>query len=161
MEFNGRVNPEGGITLGAYQRAAFVELAKKTPGMMVKISPILPESNKARRYLEGCIIPLVAYYQEGMDHRSSGDCEKIREWLKLEFNAETVIVSGKSQRVAKSTKGRDALNRFIEAVITWLQENYAPPAEALDPEHYKLWRDTVMDGPANYIDWMVEQKILK
>ena len=50
---------------------------------------------------------------------------------------------GKNHRIAKSTKGREALQPFLERVIEWLQENYAPPAEALDPEQFKAWRDTV------------------
>lgn len=45
--------------------------------------------------------------------------------------------------VGKSTKGRDALQPFLERVVDWLVENYAPPIEALEPERYKVWQDTI------------------
>ena len=30
-----------------------------------------------------------------MDHRNTDDCEKVREWLKQEFNGELVVINGK------------------------------------------------------------------
>jgi hypothetical protein len=63
-------------------------------------------------------------------------------------------------KVPKSTRGREVLNRFLEDVVGWLQDNYAPPVEALDPNSFKLRRDTVMDGPDNYIDYLVTKGIL-
>jgi hypothetical protein len=40
--------------------------------------------------------------------------------------------------------------------VTWLVENYAPPAEALDPASFKVWQDTVFPngGADNYIDYL-------
>ena len=72
-------------------------------------------------------------------------------------------IGGRVQRVGKTTKGRPVLNLFVERVIDWLTENYAPPQEALDPEKYKNWRDTIFPfgGPANYIDYLVEIRVLK
>ncbi len=80
-----------------------------------------------------------------------------------EMNGEMVAISGKTHVVAKSTRGRVALNPFVERVIDWLAENYAPPAEALDPERYKTWRDTIFPhgGPDNYIDYLQEINLLK
>jgi hypothetical protein len=49
----------------------------------------------------------------------------------------------KSQKIGESTKGRAALQPFLERVVTWLVENYDPPQAALDPEQYKKWRDTI------------------
>ncbi len=65
--------------------------------------------------------------------------------------------------VAKSTKGRAALNPFVERVLDWMNDNYAPPAEALDPERFKVWRDTIFSfgGPATYIDYNIETGILR
>jgi hypothetical protein len=31
----------------------------------------------------------------------------------------------------------------------------------IDPAKFKIWRDTVMDGPDNYIDWLVMKGLLK
>ncbi|MFN3658160.1 MAG: hypothetical protein ACK4UO_12965 [Pseudolabrys sp.] len=149
--------------MGERNRAIFVDLLRKNPGILIKITTVLPESQKQRAYLEGAVIPLVTFYQEGLDHQSSDDCTKVREWLKLEFNGQLLELNGKSRIVARSTKGREALNAFLERVVEWLQENYAPPAEALDPEAYKRWRDTeMMTGETtDYIDHLVETGVLK
>lgn len=61
----------------------------------------------------------------------------MREWLKAEFNGELVVIDDKMHRIGKSTKGREALNAFLERVIGWLIDNYAPPAEALDAKSSK------------------------
>lgn len=53
------------------------------------------------------------------------------------------------------------LNEFVEDVVAWLQDNYAPLAQVLEPASFKQWRDTVMDGPDNYIDYLVAQGLLK
>lgn len=161
MEFTFRVTKDGGMDFGERGRVYFKQYLASNPGALCKIVPLLPESNKQRRFLEGAVIPLVTFYQEGMDHRNSDDCATVREWLKLEFNAESVRIAGKYQKIPKSTRGRGALNAFLEQVVEWVQDSYGPPAEALDPAGFKLWRDTVMDGPDNYIDWLALQGILK
>ena len=47
-------------------------------------------------------------------------------------------------------------------VVEWLVENYAPTAEALDPERYKVWRYTVFPdgGPETYIEYLREVRLL-
>ena len=42
-------------------------------------------------------------------------------------------------------------------------ENYQPPAQALDPERFKEWRDTIFPalGPDNYTDYLVSVGILR
>lgn len=97
-----------------------------------------------------------------MDHRSHEDVRRVREWMKEEFNGEMVELGGKVHLVPMSTKGREALQAFLERVMTWLIENYSPPAEAIDPEKFKHWRDVVFPqgGPDNYIDYLHETKIL-
>ncbi len=158
MEFLGRITKDGGLDFGERNGVIFKRYLADNPGIVLRITPVLPESGKQRRYLEGAIIPLVTYYQEGMNHRSSADCEKVREWLKQEFNADLVSIAGTVHPIAKSTKGREALNAFLERVVDWLVENYQPPAEALDPERYKVWRDTIAPdgGPDNYIDYLAK-----
>ena len=162
-EFLGRITPDGGLNFGERNGVIFKRYLADNPGIVLRITPVLPESGKQRRYLEGAIIPLVTYYQEGMDHHSSDDRAKVREWLKTEFNCELINIGGKVHAVPQSTKGREALNRFLEQVVDWLVENYQPPAEALDPERYKVWDQTIRSfesGPDNYIDYLVETHIL-
>jgi hypothetical protein len=161
MEFICR--PDGhGLNLGQRNTAAFLAFVRDNPWVPWRLAPILPESNKQRGYLEGAVIPLVAYYAENYDHRNSADLREVREWLKMEFNSTSVVVNGQVHQVAKSTKGRDALQPFLERVVGWLQDNYVPPPEALNPESYKVWRDTIFPngGPSNYIDYMVECGVL-
>ena len=163
MEFQCRGTEDGKIEFSPYGRAAFKDFLTKNPGIRLKITAELPESDKLRRYFEGALIPLIAFYQEGMDHRSSDDREKVREWLKEEFNGELVTIAGTVHRVGKTTKGRDALNGFVERVMDWLTDNYNPPKEAIDPKHFKTWRDTVFPfgGPETHIDYLLEMGILK
>ena len=61
----------------------------------------------------------------------------MREWLKAESNGELVVNDDKVHRIGKSTKGREALNAFLERVIGWLIDGYAQPAEALDAKSSK------------------------
>ena len=158
MEFIARITPDGGFNLGARNSAMFDDFVKKNPTIPWRLAPVLPESDKQRRFLEGAVIPLVAFYQEGFDHHSHEDCRKVREWLKEEFNGELVELGGKIHRIAKTTKGRDQLQPFLERVIIWVMEQYAPPEEALNPDAYKVWRDTIFPygGPTNYIDYLCD-----
>lgn len=153
----------GQMKLSPYEGAKFRMFMKDNEGARLKIEPILPESNKLRRYFEGAVIPLVAFYQEGMNHKSGEDCRRVREWLKAEFNGEMVVIGGKVRQVARSTKGRQSLNPFVEHVVTWLIENYCPPNEALDPEKYKYWHDAIYShgGPPNYLDYLIETRVLR
>jgi hypothetical protein len=56
-----------------------------------------------------------------------------------------------------------ALQPFLDRVVEWLQENYAPPPEALDPERFKVWRDTIFPngGPSDYISYLQEVGVLR
>lgn len=164
--FTARIKNDGsGLELGSdFTRRLFKDFLKKNAGARVRVELELPESRKMRGYLEGGIVPLICYYQEGMDHHNPDDIRKVREWLHCEFNSEMVVVAGKVRTVPKSTKGRKELNAFMERVMDWLQENYAPPAEAINPENYKKYRDEIRpfeDCPENYIDFLIETKVLK
>jgi hypothetical protein len=103
---------------------------------------------------------MVTYYQEGLDHRNTKDNEKVREWLKMEFNGEFITMKGKAIKVPGSTKNK--LKEFTERVMDWMNgEGYQ--VELLDPKDYKKWRDTVFPfgGPDNFIDYLEETGKLK
>src|ERR1700722_11773331 len=85
MEFICRISRDGGMDFGERNRVYFKSYLKAHPGVLLKITPVLPESDKQRRYLEGAVVPLATYYQEGMDHRNADDRASVREWLKLEL----------------------------------------------------------------------------
>ena len=126
-----------------------------------KKSITMPESIKQRGFFEACLCPLVTFYQEGMDFHNSDDVQKVREWLKLEFNSQMVEIKGKVHRIAQSTKKK--LNQgMLEKIVGYLEDNYAPPIEALDPEFYKDWRDRIYPygGPDNIIDYLISLEIL-
>lgn len=163
MEFQCRGTPDGGLQFGPDNRRRFKAFLAANPGIRLKITAQLPESRKMRGFLEGGIIPLIAYYQEGMNHRNPDDCARIREWLKEEHNGELVDIGGVVHKIGKTTKGREALTAFLERVMDWLIENYQPPKEAIDPENHKHWRDTIfpIKGADNYIDYLAETGILK
>jgi hypothetical protein len=156
MEFTFRVDPDGALQLGQRNTAIFLDFVKNNPNVPWRLAPVLPESSKQRRYFEGAVVPLVAFYQDGMDHRNQEDLRRVREWLKEEFNGELVIIAGKAHRIGRSTKGREALRPFLERVLDWLVENYQPPAQTLDPGSFREWRDTIFPsaGPDNYIDYL-------
>lgn len=160
-KFMGRFRADGGLDFGSYTKMNLKKFMKENPGMPFELKPIFAESDKQRGWFEGALVPLVTFYQEGMDYRNSKDNQKVREWLKLEFNGEMIEVGGKVHRVAKTSK--NALQPFLERVTDWLIENYAPPMEALDPEKYKHWKAAVFPygGPDNYLDYLLELKILK
>lgn len=161
--FKGRFTKDGkGFLFSEFYRIRLKEYMRKNPGAPFEIKPILQESGKQRGWFEGGLCPLVAFYHEGLDHRDYKDVKRVREWLKMEFNSEIVGLLGKVHRVAKSTKN-ELNSGFLERVVDYIIENYAPPSEALDPNKYKHWRDTVypFGGPDNYIDYLVEINMIK
>ena len=161
-EYHCRISEDGGFNFGERERVYFKQFMKSNPGMLLKIIPVLPESKKQRKMFEGAFVPLVTYYQEGLDHTSTEDLERVRWWLKKEFNGEMVEIGGKVEKVPKSTKGRDVLQPFMERVLNWIIEQYSPPPEALEPSKYKYWKDAIRPygGADNYIDYLKELKIL-
>jgi len=162
MDFRALGNPDGTLTLGKAKNA-FRDLLRQHGPVDVYLTVELRESNKARRWFEGGLVPLICHYQDGMDHRSHEHRREVREWLKAEFNGEIVEMNGKAHRIARSTRGRAVFDPFVERVQDWLIENYAPPLEALDPKKWKHWRETVFpipNSPDNYIDYLVEIGLL-
>ncbi len=161
--FKGRFSKEGtGLVFSDFYKQKLKFYISKNPNKPFELTPVTPESGKQRRYFEGAVVPLIAFYQEGMDHRNYKDHDKVREWLKIEFNSELVNIGGKAHKVAQSTKNK--LNQgFLERITDWLQENYQPPMEALNPADWEHWHDTIYPygGPDNYIDYLLEIKKLK
>ena len=144
-----------------YNRLRLKQDLRENIGSRYKIERYIPESNKQRRFFEGAVVPMVTYYQEGLDHRLPEDNRKVRDMLKIEFNGELVVVAGKTVKIAKTTKGE--LNRgFLERVIDWMSDQ-GYNTDLLNPAEYKHWHDVVFpsgDGPDNYIDYLVELKRL-
>lgn len=161
MEFSCFGTQEGNLDFGYYGKENLRRYTLENPGVRFRITPILPESGKLRGYFEGCLVPLITVYQDGLDHRRSEDCDKVRE--KAEFNSEFVNIAGRSVRVGKSTKGREVLKHVVEKTQECLIDNYAPPVEAMDSESWKRWRSSVapFGGPDHFIDYLVELSILK
>ncbi len=146
----------GGFDLGSdYNRSRLKQFLKDNEGMRLKIEPLTPESAKQRKFFEGAIVPMICYYQEGLNYRNSNDLHKVREWLKLEFNAEYVVINGKSCIVPGTTKGH--LQPFLENVLDWMVDQ-GYQVDLLNPEQYKYWKDVVfMNGGADtYIDYLLE-----
>lgn len=164
MNFNAISGPNGQLSLGSeYNAKRFRQYLKDNIGMRFEINTLIPESNKQRRFFEGAVIPLLAYYQEGMDHHNSEDRRRVREWILMEFNGEWVVVAGKKIRVKKTSKGqlRDGL---LERIIDWMMDNYGGDvARALEPGRYNNWHDVIYGagGIDNYIDYLVDSKIIK
>ena len=117
----------GGLEFGDRGHAIFIQWLLDKPGSLLKIIPVLPESDRQRRFFEGAVCPAHRALPGGP--RSSN--RRVRQWLKIEFNGELVAIDDKVHRIGKSTKGREALNAFPERVIGWLIDNYTAPAEAL------------------------------
>lgn len=155
-------SPEGGFDMGSeYNRLRLKQDLRQHTGSRYKIERVTPESNKQRRFFEGAVLPLIAYYQEGMHYENSSDLEKVREWLKIEFNGEMVVIKGKAIKVGGSTKGK--LNTgFLERVIDWA-ESQGYQTELLNPAEYKHWHAAIFPfgGPDNYIDYLLELGKLK
>lgn len=165
MTFTATSNQEGRLIMSDYAKLMLKKLAKENPGTRFKIEQLIPESSKQRAYFEGALIPLYMYFQENLDHKDSSQHEIAREQVKMAFNAELFPnpITGATEKVALSTKGRSVLKRVSEDLQDWLVEQYAVNPEVLSPEHYKKWRDTIFPygGPDNYIDYCVEKGILR
>lgn len=150
------VSLDGKLSLGSeYNSARFRKFLKDHPYARLKISPLLPESGQLRRFYFGALVTLIAFYQDNMDYRNGDDLEKIHEWLKLEFNAHVVEISGKKVKVAKSTKGE--LKSMIERVMDWMgEQGYA--IDVLNPDEYKRFMDEIYsDGLYdNYISYLID-----
>lgn len=161
--FVGRFSSTGtGMNFSDTMKFYLKKFAIENPNMPFEIKPIFAESSHQRGWFEGALVPLVTFYQDGMDYQNSNDNKKVREWLKLEFNGELVTISGKVHKIAQSTSHRLNLG-FLERITDWLETNYAPPTESMDPKAWKHWHDAIFPngGPDNYIGYLLERNIIK
>ncbi len=147
---------KGRLSLGSDEnRARLADFLKANKGTRIRIDPYTPESSKQRKFFEGALVPFVTFFQENLDHHDSSDLDRVRDWLKIEFNGQYITLGGKAVRVPKSTKGE--LNRgLLERILDWCGEQ-GYPIEFLNPEEYKDWRDRIRptEGPMDYIDYLV------
>lgn len=143
------------MEFGERNRALFKHYLAEHPGMVLKITPVLPESQKQRRFYHGAVLPLWAYL-DGKDYRSHQVLDDLHEVAKLEFNGEVITVAGVPRKVGRSTAGmlRDG---FLERVIGYLEENYGiDPSQCLNPADYKHFIDEVLlyGKYDTYIDYL-------
>lgn len=153
----------GKLNMNEHNKKMFIDFLRKNEDMRMEITSLTPESTRLRGFFEGGILPFIAYYQEGMNHRDYKDIHKVREWLKTEFNGDVVIMGGKQHRITKSTKG--LLKVFIERVLDWMGEQ-GYKIELLNPDEYKRWKEEIfptgeINDPDNYIDFLISIGKLK
>lgn len=148
-------NP-GKLSLGSSEnRARLADFLKANPGVRLRIEAVTPESRKQRAWFEAALVPFVTYFQDNLDYNDSDDLQKVRDWLKIEFNGAFITIGGKAIKVPKSTKGE--LNRgFIERIIDWCGEQ-GMPIELTLPAEYKKWHDEIKSygGPETYLDYLI------
>lgn len=164
MEFNARAENGGMVMSSNYERNRFKDYLKKNNGIRLKIVEDKPESKDQRGFFEGAIVPLVTFFQEGMDHRESKHRLLVRDWLKIEFNGKYVKVGSKVNKVATSTKNKLSKG-FLDRVLDWIYGNYGEEnvRDALNTKAYDNWKDKVypFGGPDNWIDYLVSLNRLR
>lgn len=147
-----------------FQYAQIVQFAKEHKNERMELRALLPESRHQRNWLEGGLIPLFVFWT-GRDWNDWRVREDAREDIMREANGELRVnaLSGKTEKYARSSKGRDNLNKVCEWLLDYLTEQYAVPDEAIDPKKYKVWRDTIYPagGPDDYISYLLEIGVIK
>ena len=137
MEIYFQPNKEknGIVIVNEYQKARFMEWLKKYDSF--KVEPIINESGKSRRYLEGAVIPSYCKWQYNIDPREPGAQDKRRLLFMRDFNNEIVTNrEGEPERVPVSSRGK--AREVLENWQRYAEENGAPIP---NPELYKKWRD--------------------
>jgi hypothetical protein len=148
----------GGLQMSQEQSATLRQFSRDQAGRRIRIelSPQTPESRKQRAFYHGAVIPLIAYFQEGMDYRNYEDLAQLHEWLKIELNGEFIEIKGKAIKVGKSTT-KGELPAYVERVIEWMTEQ-GYPVQLLNPAEYKYWDTKVFPygGPETYLGYLIE-----
>lgn len=124
-----------GFRLSEYNSARLKEWMKKYK--YFEIVPLIGDSPKGRRYLEGAVIPEYIYFQYGIDPRDQQRDEARRYLFKRDFNYEIIKDrEGNPAKVPMSSVGKvkELLNEWTE----WATEN---GCRIPNPELYKLYRD--------------------
>lgn len=116
---------------------------------------ITPESRNLRKYVMGCLVPLLVYL-DGNDYRSSKICDYYFEYYKKEFTPEVLKINGKIETFGKSSKGSKALGLFCEKLQDYLHDQHGiyHDSKAVNPEEYKKFRDEIFPFDTSYEDWI-------
>lgn len=118
-----------------YSRSLLLDWLKKYDKF--EITPVIYDSYKSRRYLEGAVIPEYCRWQYNIDPRDPQRDEARRYLFKRDFNYEVITgKEGEPVRIPLSSKGkvREILEKFTE----WASEN---GCKIPNPDLYKMWRD--------------------
>jgi hypothetical protein len=77
--------------MGERNSAMFLAFVRDNPRVPWRLTPMLPESKKQRRFYHGAVIPLWAYL-DGKDYRDHQILADLHELAKLEFNGSMSMV---------------------------------------------------------------------
>jgi hypothetical protein len=141
-------------------RIAFAVKANDGKPIRAIIETVTPESRQQRKYLHGCILPLLVYL-DGQDYRNDEILDYYFQFLKTEFTPELLKINGKIQTFGKSTKGSKALRNFIDRLQDFLHDEYGISYDnkAISTDAYKEWRDTLAMNTND--DWISYCKSMK
>ena len=122
-------------TYSDYTKAQLAEWLKKYKRF--EIMPVVSDSDKGRRYLEGAIVTEYCAWQYGINPREKGMGDVRRTLFKRDFHYSIIRNrDGKPARIPLSTLCK--VNQITEKYTTWATENGAPVP---NPELFKLYRD--------------------
>ena len=122
-------------TSSDFTRAKLSEWMKKYN--LYKIVPVIKDSWKNRKYLEGGIVPAYVEWQYGIPARERGKGEARRMLFKRDFHYDIVKNrNGDPVRIPLSTVGE--VNNVTTLYTDWAAENGAPIP---NPKLFKLYRD--------------------
>lgn len=118
-----------------YTRARLAEWMKKY--QWFSIQPIISDSVKKRRYLEGAVIPEYCLFQYGIDPKDPEKDDARRYLFKRDFNYEILKDrNGMPERIPLSTRGKTSA--LLTTWTQWAEQNGCPIPNA---DLYKLYRD--------------------
>jgi hypothetical protein len=101
------------------------------------LEPVVNESYKKRRYLEGAVIPAYCHWQYGIDPRDARKDEARRLLFKKDFHFEIgEDRAGNPVKIPTSSKGM--AGQILEVFTRYAEENGCPIPNA---DLYKIWRD--------------------
>lgn len=138
MKYHGKISEAGDLLLTPMQKQFLQKHAGKNAFLMIDDAP----TGELRRFFEGCIVPVYFY-----SHPHSGwiDFADAREHLKINFLPSKQLKHLKHGMVVVPMSTNDLtkaqFSRFVNSVIDWMTEQ-GTPAECIDPDGYKYWRDT-------------------
>ena len=142
-------------TNSEYAKAHLAEWLKKFKRFELK--PVVSDSKKGRRYLEGAIVVAYCSWQYGVDPREKGLGDMRRALFKRDFHYSIIKDRDENPvRIPLSTIGK--VNQVTEKYTTWATENGAPVP---NPELFKLYRDKYsMDVRWDcFHDWLAELEL--